>query len=680
MNKMINKTGQLLAFGVVSSFGASALASTPPSTAITPGPEKAEVEVQVLYQSKDSVRPNRYMGPTSDGEELSISGEVVQKNSKKDNRFSHLLIEGAGTHHPYYRARMGEQGNFSIAIEYRERPKYQYLDLQAPFSGSSLYLPQLQTGQTLGSSMQSFDISHKRAITRISGQKVFDPQWRLNLVVNREDKTGNDLQGFGYWMDRSGFQMPSPINQRTDQVGLTLEYFTPKMQGRVGYNLSQFRQLEDNFFSAQQPMAFTTAGATSNLGDTRIFSLAPENTFHQVNGQFAYSFSSNTKVSTELDVARAEQDDDYVRDYTSINFEDTLNLLTGNGLNAKIDTTRFAVRATHRLSQGIMLRANYRFDDRNNKTDVVSVKSELGTVRDIRAHDMRRNTADFDMNMRLFGHSNWLIGAKFENTDRTTADRGTTDEATIHTRLRSRWTPKVSTGLNASYAMRTGSTYDDTITSNHEAMRKYFLASVDRINAAANANWSVLPQLALGLEVTWKEDDYKKSELGLQKDNRLATTLTADYFPSARFSGTAYATYEGGKRDQNGVAEHLKHDTITTTFGLSGKGKVTADGKWNLGGDVLVMRSDIDIKASSGNDYPTLKSNLSELRLYGDWKAKDNLTLKLSYILQDYEESDWALGYGQIPNGSGTAEYWLMGAPVYDDTIHIIVGSLAYKF
>ena len=673
MKNVINKTGRLLALGVVSSVSMGAVAATPPSTAITPGPEKAEIELKFQIQNKDSTRPNRYLGPTSDNEEFSIDAEIVQKNEKKDSRFNHLIIKGAGTDHPYYRVRTGEQGNYSLSVEYRERPKFQYLDLQAPFSGNDLYLPSLHSGQTLESSMKSFDISHKRQITRLMGQKVFSPEWRLNLVVNREDKTGNDLQGFGYWFDRSGFQMPAPINQRTDQVGLTLEYFTPKQQGRVSYNLSQFKQLDDNFFVAQHPNSLF-----NNNQETR-FSRAPENTFHQLNGQYAYFFSSNTKISTELDVARAEQNDDFVRDYTSVNFEDALNILGGNGLNAKLDTTRFAVRGTHRLGQGIMLRANYRFDDRNNRTDIAEIKSELGTKRNIRAHDLRRNTADFDINMSLFGHSNWLIGAKFENTDRTSADRGTTNEATVHTRLRSRWTPKVSTGINASYAVRTGSTYDDTITSNHEAMRKYFLASVDRLNVAFNTNWSVLPQLALGLEVTWKEDDYKKSEVGLQKDNRLATTLTADYFPSARFSGTAYATYENGKRDQTGLAEMLKHDTVTTTFGLSGKGKVTADGRWNLGADLLIMRSDIDIDASSGMNYPTLKSNLAELRVHGDWKANDNLTLKLSYIVQDYEESDWALGYGNINNG-GSSSYWLMGAPVYDETIHIVVGSLAYKF
>lgn len=669
------RVSRLLALGVISSFTSGVWAATPPSTAITPGPEKSEVEVQTLYLNKDSVRPNRYLGPVKKGEELSVNAEVVQKDEKKDNRFSQFLIRGAGTKHPYLRARVGEQGNYSVQVEYRERPKYQHLNLNAPFAGNSLLLPQLQTGEQLTDNTDSFDIMHKRAITRLSGQKVFDPQWRMNLVVNREDKNGNDLQGFGSWFNRTGFQMPAPINQRTDQIGVSLEYFTPKMQGRVGYNLSQFRQLNNNYFFAQDPNS-----ANINAPDTKMLSLAPENNFYQFNGSLAYSISNVTKISTELDIARAEQDDEIVRDIT---FDDVLTALSGDSLNAKLDTTRFGVRATHRLRPGIMLRANYRYDDRNSKRNQYNnLQSEFGTLRDTRSHDYTRHTADLDANLSLFGNSNLLVGAKFANIDRTKelSDRNDTQEATAHMRLRSRWGSKFSTGIKGSYGQRTGSTYEDNITSNNEALRKYHLASVDRSQAALDATWSVLDSLALGIEITWKEDDYTKSELGLTNDQRLATTLTADYFPSARLSGTLFATYEDGTRKQAGIAENLKHDMTTYTFGLSGKGKVTADGRWNLGGDIIVMTSDIDLKASSGNNYPTLKSDLKELRLYGDWLAQENLTLKLAYVVQDYKEADWALGYGIVPNANNTDQYWLMGAPVYDETIQMVVGSLAYRF
>ena len=675
MSPKHNRVSKLLFLGVAGSVTSVVWAATPPSTAITPGPEKSEVEVQTLYLNKDSVRPNRYTGPVKEGEELSVDVEIIQKNEKKDNRFTHLQVQGAGTNHPYLRARVGEQGNYSAQVEYRERPKYQYLDLQAPFAGNSLLLPQLQSGEQLADHTDSFDIMHKRAITRLSGQKVIDPRWRMNLVVNREDKTGNDLQGFGSWFNRTGFQMPSPINQRTDQIGVSLEYFTPKMQGRIGYNLSQFRQLDNNYFFVQDPNSLNI-----NAPDTKMLSLAPENNFYQANASMAYSISNATKISTELDVARAEQDDEIVHDIT---FNDVLAALNGNSLNATLDTTRFGVRATHRLNQGIMLRANYRFDDRDSqRRQYNNLKSEFGKLRDTRSHDYTRHSADLDANVSLFGNSNLLVGAKVAKIDRNKelSDRSNTEEATAHFRLRSRWGSQLSTGIKGSYGQRTGSTYEDNITSNNEALRKYHLASVNRSQAVLNATWNALDSLALGVEVTWKEDDYTKSELGLTNDQRMATTITADYFPSNRLSGTLFATLESGTRKQAGITEQLKHDMSTYTFGLSGKGKVTADGRWNLGSDIIVMTSDIDIKASSGANYSTLKSNLKELSLYGDWLAKENLTLKLAYLVQDYKEADWALGYAITPNDNNTGNYWLMGAPVYDETVQIVVGSLAYRF
>src|SRR5690554_8159994 len=95
-----------------------------------------------------------------------------------------------------------------------------------------------------------------------------------------------------------------------------------------------------------------------------MLSLAPENNFYQANASMAYSISNATKISNELDVARAEQDDEIVDDIT---FNDVLAALNGNCLNVTLDTTRFGVRAAHPINLRSMLRANYRFDDRDSQ-------------------------------------------------------------------------------------------------------------------------------------------------------------------------------------------------------------------------------------------------------------------------------------------------------------------------
>src|SRR5690554_8233022 len=89
-----------------------------------------------------------------------------------------------------------------------------------------------------------------------------------------------------------------------------------------------------------------------------------------------------------------------------------------------------------------MLRANYRFDDRDSqRRQYNNLKSEFGKLRDTRSHDYTRHSADLDANVSLFGNSNLLVGAKVAKIDRNKelSDRSNTEEATAHFRLRSRW-------------------------------------------------------------------------------------------------------------------------------------------------------------------------------------------------------------------------------------------------
>lgn len=662
---------QLLAFVAVGGISAGTWASTPFSTAIPPGPEQEEIEVSAKYLNKDSVRIGRYNGPVDKGMQYGVDINALYKDGAKDNRYTQFQVKGLGTDSQYFKARVGEQGNYSTAFEYRERPLFHYQDLTSPLHGNSLHLPTLGAGQGLADIQENWDIKHKRESIRISGQKVFNREWRMNVLLNREDKTGRRLQGYGEWFSRVGFQMPAPIDQRTDQAGLTLEYASKKLQGRVGYHVSEFKQLGDEYFLVDD--GFTNPANPRR----RHMAMSPDNTHQQFNGSLAYQFTPDTRISTELDYGRARQDNNFVRDpdYLTV-----LGMLGADSLNAKFDTTRFAVRGTHRVNNNLRLRANYRFDDRNTRTTMHrNLPSEFGTLRTMRPIDLRRHIMDVDANMRVLNNSTLLLGAKYEDTDRLVAARSETQETTIHGRLRTRITPALSTGLKASYAERVGSTYDDTVTSNHEALRKYHLASVDRSNIAASVNWSALEQLALGGEITWREDRYKKSELGLQSDDRIAYTLTADYFPSNRISGYGYFTFEDGERNQAGISQQLRHDLRTYTIGLGGRGDITQDGRWGAGADILYITSYTDIHAQQGDDFKKLTNKLRELRLYGDWKPRANTTVKLMYMAHQYRENDWALDHGQVGAGANNT-YWFMGAENYSQTVHMIMGSVAYRF
>src|SRR5699024_5628890 len=663
-----NIVSRLLVFSMLGGCSTALLASTPFSTAVPPGPEEQTISIDALYLNKDGARSGRYSWPVKKGDHYRLNLNLLYKDADKDSRYSQFIIRGLNSDTQYLKARLGEQGNYSAAFEYHERPLYQNYGLTSPLIGRSLHLPNLGPGEQLEDHMQKWNIDQKRETVRISGQKVLNKQWRMNVLLNREDKAGRRLQGYGAWFNRIGFQMPAPIDQRTDQAGLTFEYAGPSLQSRFGYHVSEFKQMGDNYFLADD---------VSAIGSQRHLSLAPSSNYQQINGSLAYSASDTTRISTELDVGRARQDQRFVRDPDYLG---QLTALDGDALNAKMDTVRFGVRLTERINPTTSVRVNYRYDDRNTRTGQHhDILSEFGNLRTTRPVDLRRQTMGVDGNTRVFGNSTLWLGVNHVDTARKYSSRSSTYETTGHGRLRTRFSPKLSTGLKLSYGERVGSTYDDTLTNNNEALRKYHQASVDRMRAEGSLTWSAMEQLALGVEVTWREDDYRKSELGLQKDERVAGTITADYFPSARLSGYLFLTYEDGDREQAGRTEQLKHKMDTYTLGLGGKGAVTEDGRWGLGGDLMYITSDIDIRARTGNDYPTLKSTLREAHLYGDFKPNDRTTFSLGYIVHRYKEADWALGYNSISQG-GSGDYWLMGAEEFNQTVQIIMGSVKHRF
>src|SRR5690625_4348192 len=236
---------QLLVFVAVGSMGSGVWASTPFSTAIPPGPEQEEVELSAKYLNKESVRIGRYVGPAEKGMQYGVDINALYKDGEKDNRYSQFQVKGLGTNSQYFKARVGEQGNYSTAFEYRERPLFHYLDLSSPLHGNSLHLPALSGGASLGDVRESWDIKRKREDIRISGQKVLNREWRVNVLLNREDNPGRRLQGYGVGFSREGFQVPAPIHRRTDLASLTLEHAGKKLQSRMGYHVSEFKQLGD---------------------------------------------------------------------------------------------------------------------------------------------------------------------------------------------------------------------------------------------------------------------------------------------------------------------------------------------------------------------------------------------------------------------------------------------------
>ena len=91
--------------------------------------------------------------------------------------------------------------------------------------------------------------------------------------------------------------------------------------------------------------------------------------------------------------------------------------------------------------------------------------------------------------------------------------------------------------------------------------------------------------------------------------------------------------------------------------------------KLDIGADLTVSRSRSDVavdNALAAPPFPTAKTSLDALKLYGTYNLKDNVSIIGSYHYEHYDSQDWRLegiGPATVPNllalGTQPANYSL---------------------
>ncbi|BAU56607.1 outer membrane protein assembly factor YaeT precursor [Halorhodospira halochloris] len=667
----------------------TAQAGSAAGTSVFVGPAESQIWFGAGYLSEDNYHINRYTGPEEEGFYPHIELDLRYRGEGEDDaRYMQLKGQDLGIGSRRVEGRYGVQGTYGVFMEYNQRTRYYDEDLQSPLRSDGrdrLRLPEGGSTADLEDWTRDWEVDRERRQLSVGVQRHVDEDWKVDASFSREEKEGRLYRGYGDWISQEGFAMPAPVDHRTDQFDISAAYSGEELQGRFGYHLSRFNHLDGvrsygrrddadqaNYFEVEDPHS-------DDWGDPDVhtLSLAPDNTYQRVYGSAAYSFQPETTLHMNVDIGRAEQDEDFVED---TEYQQNLSILD-ESLNGQIDTTRIGVRGTHRFTPRVQIRGGYRYDDRDNSTPHYELQGNERT----RVHSLTRHTADLDADIRLPARTNLLLGYEYEQTERDLADDDTQDH-TVHTRVRSQVTDSLSGSIYASYLDRYGANYygleatQPGIASNVPTMRMYHLADLRRIEAGAIGSYAVIPELAIGLELTATEDDYHESAVGMLSDERYAYTLTVDYFPDEMISGYSFVVFEDHVRDQGGIQRDLTQDEEVLTVGLGGTLSLLEDERLELGAEVFYLQSDTDISVSDGGDFPTLEIRMTQLELYGEYAASEQLQLRLAYLGQSFEEQDWSRGFGPGWDDDFDDDMVLMGREAYDYTAHMMVASLGYRF
>lgn len=696
----MNKT--ILSLAVLAALGAMSVpAAAAPTTAelAEEGGTLTEIGVGAGMLSDDTFRLGRFTGITEEGVFPDLSFDVLTRSSYADEAPYLWRIEGdnLGLDSQSLGISGGSQGRYSAFIYYREMPNLIQPDAGTPYRGigsNTLTLPPAGSFGTVEDHLREVDIETKRQRVGLGGRLNITPRWRTSTALHHEHKEGTKMRGIGdHWGLESATVVPAPVDYDTTRFEADLTYDGERLQSRLGYMLSVFSQADNDTLTVADAHASDWSTAAQ-----RRDALEPDNEFHQLSGNLGLTLGRYTRLGADVQVGFMEQDAKFVTDDAVVMDAD------GNvrdSLDGRIDTKVLNLRASTRLFERLALRADYRFDERDNDTPELVVELgapvfgprigfQCGAAAGVGVNQCITRPISFEQQrvsgeaeLRLAGRTFLTLGYTNDERERTYEDREKTEEETYEARLRSRWS-EAMVMLNYAVAEQRGSNWErETLP---VEMRKYYLADRDRTRAGVHVSYMPTAQVQTTLRSEMVDDDYTESELGLKASQRMIYSWDIAWFPTDRLQTYAFYSFENRTYDQSGfdalagVAWNADREDQTFTLGVGGE-YVLVPGRLKLGFEGMVVQTlgqmDVIPAVGASSAYPDLESRLGMVSLYGDWSVSRNMDLRVRYMMETYDEKDWAVDDVGV---TGVSDLILLDRESPDYTAQLIAATVRYRF
>ncbi len=401
--------------------------------------------------------------------------------------------------------------------------------------------------------------------------------------------------------------------------------------------------------------------------------------------------------------------------------------LPRSSLDGRIDNTLVNLLYTSRPLPKLNWKAQVRYEDRDNKTprDTYVYIGGDSQLQDTGPTSSRRRTNEpysreelklaLDAGYKLASRTDLTAGLEHRSTERTFTERHEADENTLRLGLKSQVSSRIGAGLRYERSDRDGSTYvgnepflssyDPRYTASVDGewenlpdLRKYYLADRERDKLALFANFMPSHSVNIGFSANYTDDDYDASEFGLTRSTIENYTLDATYMATENTSLYAFATVEEHEADQDGRAFRggdvklqqasdprqdwtVRHRDDMDSLGLGFTHALIKD-RLDIGADYVYAKSDGKIDVTTGSllesePLPDLKTKLHSLSLYGGYKLKTDMFLKVRYRYEQYDSEDWAL---DDVDPDTLANVLTLGESSPDYDVHVVTLSLEYRF
>ncbi|ADE14784.1 hypothetical protein Nhal_1654 [Nitrosococcus halophilus Nc 4] len=712
---------------------------------------RGEVEVGIGYNSENSFKFGEYTGLVEEGPFAIANFRLQGRDAYDSGRAHYFEVSGLNLGLDYRSLSLayGDQGRYELFLDYDQIPHFQAGfpsdKAQTPYNGigsGQLTLsegwvgaPTTQGMTALGESLKFLEIETERQ--KFGGGLTWHlaKDWALKADFHHERKDGLDTIAGAFGINGgnpSAVILPEPIDYQTNSLNLSLEYLGKKAQFQLTYALSLFHNdeaalnFQNPYSEAGRGAPWTPAtGFPSGFGQ---FALPPDNQAHQVTFSAGYNLGLTTRIRTNLAYSRMTQDENFLPFSAMPALNATVTTpLPRNSLEGRIDTFLIDLGIASRPLPKLDFKANYRFEERDNKTprDIyVRIAGDAqpqptgianANARLNLPYSFEQHQVSLDAGYRLLPRTKLMLGYDFEQQERDFQEKNKVQEHTIRTKVQATPFDFVNGWLQYAHAFRDGSDYADNAAflsshtpaflatlppeerfGNHPSLRKFHLAERERNWVRGVVTFLPHDQITLGLDGNYIQDDYKKTVFGLKHSRIASATVDASYSPRPGIMGYAFFTYENLRYEQRGhehnpvrlpsltnLAQRWSMDTedevLTSGIGLDW---TLIEDKLELGIDYTFSLADTHLKPTGGSaltaaPLPELETRLHRIMVGLDYQLRNNLSARFSYRFETLETEDFARDDIDLD----TMPFVLtLGSTSPDYVAHIFGVSLAYQF
>ena len=394
---------------------------------------------------------------------------------------------------------------------------------------------------------------------------------------------------------------------------------------------------------------------------TGQLALAPDNQFQQLRGTAGYDITPTIRLTGALAYGQMTQNEAFLAPTLNAILAPTVPALPAQSLDGKVDTFNASVKLTATPLQGLRVTGSYDRDSRDNKTPVrsyptVTTDMIVGGARDNTpfSFTLDRFKLIGDYGGGLPGNARLTGGAQYDMRERTYQEVVTTHETTLWGKVAAQPTEKLSTWLKLEHSWRDNSVYGTSVWfgyAENPLLRKFYLADRLHNGVEGRLDYAINEKISLGISADYADDDYNHSTVGLVSASSANVAMELSAVFTERTRGRAYFQSQFIRSQQKGSEAFAGPDwsgRMDDKFDILGVGvkHVAIPDKLDIGADLTLSRSRSDIgvdNALAAAPFPTAKTSLESLKLYGTYNLKKDLSITGSYQYEHYNTQDWRL-------------------------------------